>query len=161
MMFLPYQLCKICISGSTKYFEGKNLINSNQFLGHYPSAMRMMMQHHPALSENKDNITNHGNVVVKRRSSEEQGGPGGKFKFKDSIRERFSHEAFEGKPATENATVTSDHFTGSTMAKMSSTHQEFYSRRRRPSRSCDDYGEDVNSGTSQVCNLNLVFLIFN
>merc|ERR1712001_449470 len=115
------------------------------------------MQHHPALSEsngNKDN-SNHGNVVVKRRSSEEQG-PGGKFKFKDSIRERFSHEAFEGKPATENATVTSDHFTGSTLAKLSSTHQEFYARRRRPSRSCDDYGEDLNSGTSQVL-LNFIF----
>jgi len=132
---------------SNQSSANSTVLNSRR---HYPSAMRMMMQHHPALSENKDNITNHGNVVVKRRSSEEQGGPGGKFKFKDSIRERFSHEAFEGKPATENATVTSDHFTGSTMAKMSSTHQEFYSRRRRPSRSCDDYGEDVNSGTSQA-----------
>ena len=107
-----------------------------------------MMQHHHhsvALSENSGNK----DVVVKRRTSEEQG-PMGKFKFKDSIRERFSHE-FEAK--AENATVTSDHFTGSHLAnssKVSSSHQEFYAKRRRPSRSCDESGSEVNSSTSQV-----------
>merc|ERR1712012_1095921 len=82
------------------------------------------------------------------RQPNQQGGPGGKFKFKDSIRERFSHE-FEAK--SENATVTSDHFTGSHAAnasKVSSSHQEFYAKRRRPSRSCDESGSEVNSSTS-------------
>ena len=117
----------------------------------------MMMQHHhlSSMSEsgnsNKDQSTEN-KFVVKRRSSEEQGGPGGKFKFKDSIRERFSHE-FEAK--AENATVTSDHFTGTTVntaAKITSaglgasaSHQEFYTKRRRPSRSCDESGSEVNS----------------
>jgi len=115
---------------------------------HYQSPMRQMMQHHHhsvALSENSGNK----DVVVKRRTSEEQG-PMGKFKFKDSIRERFSHE-FEAK--AENATVTSDHFTGSHLAnssKVSSSHQEFYAKRRRPSRSCDESGSEVNSSTSQA-----------
>jgi len=125
---------------------------------HYPS-VRMMMQHHhlSSMSEsgnsNKDQSTEN-KFVVKRRSSEEQGGPGGKFKFKDSIRERFSHE-FEAK--SENATATSDHFTGNVdvntiAAKVasaglgaSSSHQEFYTKRRRPSRSCDESGSEVNS----------------
>ena len=114
----------------------------------------MMMNHHQqhlAMSDNNLN-KDQSNIAVKRRSSEEQGGPGGKFKFKDSIRERFSHE-FEAK--AENATVTSDHFTGTTVntaAKITSaglgasaSHQEFYTKRRRPSRSCDESGSEVNS----------------
>ena len=105
---------------------------------------------------NKDGSTSQNNFLVKRRSSDEQG-PGGKFKFKDSIRERFSHEFSEAK--AENATATSGYFTGShahpsmsSSSKVSSSHQEFYAKRRRPSRmECDESGSEVNSSTSQVC----------
>ena len=110
---------------------------------------------------NKDGSTSQNNFLVKRRSSDEQGGhgPGGKFKFKDSIRERFSHEFSEAK--AENATATSDYFTGShahpslnSSSKVSSSHQEFYAKRRRPSRvECDESGSEVNSNTSQVCSM--------
>ena len=107
---------------------------------------------------NKDGSTSQNSFLVKRRSSDEQGGhgPGGKFKFKDSIRERFSHEFSEAK--AENATATSDYFTGShahpslnSSSKVSSSHQEFYAKRRRPSRlECDESWSEVNSSTSQV-----------
>ena len=140
------------------------------FSGHYPRVQRMIQQHSASgtMSEssvdmkiNKDGSTStsQNNFLVKRRSSDEQGGhgPGGKFKFKDSIRERFSHEFSEAK--AENATATSDYFTGShahpsisSSSKVSSSHQEFYAKRRRPSRmECDESGSEVNSSTSQVC----------
>jgi len=135
---------------STQSTASSSVLHSQR---HYPS-VRMMMNHHQqhlAMSDNNLN-KDQSNIAVKRRSSEEQGGPGGKFKFKDSIRERFSHE-FEAK--SENATVTSDHFTGTTVntaAKITSaglgasaSHQEFYTKRRRPSRSCDESGSEVNS----------------
>merc|ERR1712223_767237 len=135
---------------STQSTASSSVLHSQR---HYPS-VRMMMNHHQqhlAMSDNNLN-KDQSNIAVKRRSSEEQGGPGGKFKFKDSIRERFSHE-FEAK--SENATVTSDHFTGTTVntaAKIASaglgaspSHQEFYTKRRRPSRSCDESGSEVNS----------------
>jgi len=86
------------------------------------------------------------NLSGKRRSSEEVSG--GKFKFKDSIRERFSHE-FESQ--AENATATSDHFTGSSAATLdlsAARVSDPYFKRRRLSRSCD-HPEDVKSGTSQ------------
>jgi len=134
---------------STQSTASSSVLHSHR---HYPS-VRMMMQHHQHLAVSENNANkDQSNIVVKRRSSEEQGGPGGKFKFKDSIRERFSHE-FEAK--AENATATSDHFTGTnvnTAAKLASaglgaspSHQEFYTKRRRPSRSCDESGSEVNS----------------
>lgn len=149
---------------STQSTASSTVIRLPHSQRHYPSSMRMMMQHHHQHLGNQHletTISNgnkdQGNVVVKRRSSEEQG-PGGKFKFKDSIRERFSHE-FEAK--AENATMTSDHFTGTnvnTAAKFgspgplggSASHQEFYAKRRRPSRSCDESGSEVNSTASQA-----------
>lgn len=134
---------------STQSTASSSVLHSQR---HYISVRKMMQHHqHRAMSDNNSN-KDQSNIVVKRRSSEEQGGPGGKFKFKDSIRERFSHE-FEAK--AENATATSDHFTGTNMNTVvkiasaslggSSSHQEFYTKRRRPSRSPDESGSEVNS----------------
>jgi len=154
---------------STQSSTISTLLNSQR---HYPRVQRMIQQHHHSASGtmsessldmkiNKDGSTStsQNNFLVKRRSSDEQGGhgPGGKFKFKDSIRERFSHEFSEAK--AENATATSDYFTGShahpsmssSSSKVSSSHQEFYAKRRRPSRmECDESGSEVNSSTSQA-----------
>lgn len=150
---------------STQSSTISTVLNSQR---HYPRVQRMIQHHHSAsgtMSEssvdmkiNKDGSTSQNNFLVKRRSSDEQGGhgPGGKFKFKDSIRERFSHEFSEAK--AENATATSDYFMGShahpsisSSSKVSSSHQEFYAKRRRPSRmECDESGSEVNSSTSQA-----------
>ena len=167
------------ISGASWFFSSVKLqcaiidsciwqifFKNSLFSGHYPRVQRMIQQHHHSASGtmsessvdmkiNKDGSTSQNNFLVKRRSSDEQG-PGGKFKFKDSIRERFSHEFSEAK--AENATATSGYFTGShahpslsSSSKVSSSHQEFYAKRRRPSRmECDESGSEVNSSTSQV-----------
>jgi len=140
---------------STQSTASSSVLHSQR---HYISVRKMMQHHqHRAMSDKGSSNKDQSNIVVKRRSSEEQGGTGGKFKYKDSIRERFSHE-FEAK--AENATTTSsDHFTGNvnvtvkTAAEMasagpiggSSSHNEFYAKRRRPSRSCDESGSEVNS----------------
>ena len=124
---------------------------------HHHSASGTMSESSVDMKINKDGSTSQNNFLVKRRSSDEQG-PGGKFKFKDSIRERFSHEFSEAK--AENATATSGYFTGShahpslsSSSKVSSSHQEFYAKRRRPSRmECDESGSEVNSSTSPVGN---------
>jgi hypothetical protein len=42
---------------------------------------------------------------------------------------------------------------------VSSSHQEFYAKRRRPSRmECDESGWEVNSSTSQVCTTHLTII---
>merc|ERR1712238_192271 len=98
------------------------LLNSQR---HYPRVQRMIQQHSASgtMSEssvdmkiNKDGSTStsQNNFLVKRRSSDEQGGhgPGGKFKFKDSIRERFPMSFLKPKlrtpppPATTSRVAT-------------------------------------------------------
>lgn len=101
------------------------------------------MHHHAASSRGtalSENMSSGSSSNLKRRSSEEV--LSGKFKFKDSIRERFSHE-FETQ--AENATATSEHFTGVSTAE----HHEFYGKRKRQSRSCEQYQEDAKPSTSQ------------
>ena len=78
---------------------------------------------------------------------------GGKFKFKDSIRERFSHE-FGIEAQAENATLTSDHFTGSSIDQSSpAPNYDYFGKKRRLSRSFEHFNEDVKPCTSQnqVC----------
>lgn len=78
----------------------------------------------------------------KRRSSDEMPSSG-KFKFKDSIRERFSHE-FESQ--TVDASI--DHHHSST--DHHHHHEDYQAKRRRTSRACDK--EDDKHYVSQSFN---------
>lgn len=105
-------------------------------IGNYPP---MRIHPSPVSSNNIPSLSESGHVTaagaIKRRSSEEVNS-GGKFKFKDSMRDRFSHE-FE--TVTENASEI----------QANETNPEFHlKRRRQSSRSCE-HGDDAKPCTSQ------------
>lgn len=104
----------------------------------------LSLQRNSLSSSRPSSSTSYVIAEGKRRSSDEMPSSG-KFKFKDSIRERFSHE-FESQTSMVVGEASIDHH--SSTDHHHHGHEDFQAKRRRASRACDK--EDDKNYVSQV-----------